>query len=614
METIVSLSVQAVIVHRDQGGASHVTTVPFRRLAPDARLRRAVGSDRGAHHRDTAAPRAAWRWPDSSPAAPARGGDAPPAVGQSAPAADRSGVQRHDGDRPRAARRHRRHMVARGRLEDRSGRSAVRRADRRARTPPGRRVPGPGLRSTGRSGAFQAPSRLHGRAARPRKQRGLPPGGERRLVHLHPVRGDRRTPGLPLLRRAVLQDSLADQPGGSPRRPGLRQHPAGLRERHGRQRRPWSSPRADRCRATWSRLRSAPSRWWTRARPGANPPPSASSSRAARRAEATYAVKTTGEMLTRLESYFDIPYPYEKLDHIAVPQKGGAMENPGLITYGTTTILGKPDQRNIRLERGYLAIAGHELGHIWFGDLVTMAWWDDLWLNEAFATWISPKIVDEWHPEWEGKVARVQSRSGVMGSDALVSARRIRQPIESTHDIHNAFDGITYTKGVGRHRDVRVVRGAGPLPRRRAPLPGPTRARQRHRARLPRGRGRGGGETGGVPSGVLDLPRPAWIPPRDRRAQVRKGRSPEARPAPAAISAAGIARWLAAELARAGVRSLSRGAIMRPAHRGAGGARARPGQELPELGPGQRGRDRLLPGPLHRAICSSVCCATGASP
>jgi cytosol alanyl aminopeptidase len=163
--------------------------------------------------------------------------------------------------------------------------------------------------------------------------------------------------------------------------------------------------------------------------------------------EAGYAVKTTGEVLTRLENYFDIPYPYEKLDHIAVPQKGGAMENPGLITFGTTTILGKPDQRNIRLERGYLGIAGHEIGHIWFGDLVTMAWWDDLWLNEAFASWIAPKMVDEWHPEWEGKTTRVLSRSGVMGTDALVSARRIRQPIHSKHDIENAFDGITYTKG-----------------------------------------------------------------------------------------------------------------------------------------------------------------------
>jgi len=164
-------------------------------------------------------------------------------------------------------------------------------------------------------------------------------------------------------------------------------------------------------------------------------------------AETAYAVKTTAEVVNRLEKYFGIPYPYEKVDHIAVPMKGGAMENPGLITYGTNTILGKPEDKSLRLERGYLHIAAHELGHIWFGDFVTTAWWDDIWLNEAFATWIAAKIVDQWHPEWDGSVSRVQAKSGVMGTDSLVAARKIRQPIESKHDIANAFDGITYQKG-----------------------------------------------------------------------------------------------------------------------------------------------------------------------
>ncbi|MBX3229041.1 MAG: ERAP1-like C-terminal domain-containing protein [Labilithrix sp.] len=166
-----------------------------------------------------------------------------------------------------------------------------------------------------------------------------------------------------------------------------------------------------------------------------------------RSADAKYAAATTGQVLTKLEEYFDIPYPFEKLDHIAVPQKGGAMENPGLITYGTATILGKPDERSLRLERGYLSIAAHELGHIWFGDYVTTSWWDDIWLNEAFATWIASKIVEQLHPEWDGAVNRAHSKNGVMSNDALVSARKIRQPIESRHDIVNSFDGITYQKG-----------------------------------------------------------------------------------------------------------------------------------------------------------------------
>lgn len=166
-----------------------------------------------------------------------------------------------------------------------------------------------------------------------------------------------------------------------------------------------------------------------------------------RSADAKYAAAQTGKVLATLENYFDMPYPFEKLDHIAVPQKGGAMENPGLITYGTATILGKGDEKSTRLEHGYLSIAAHELGHLWFGDLVTTSWWDDTWLNEAFATWISAKIVDTMHPEWETSVSRAESANRVMGQDALMSTRRIRQPIETKHDIVTAFDNITYLKG-----------------------------------------------------------------------------------------------------------------------------------------------------------------------
>lgn len=166
-----------------------------------------------------------------------------------------------------------------------------------------------------------------------------------------------------------------------------------------------------------------------------------------RAAEAEYARKVTGSVVERLEKYFSIPYPYEKVDHIAVPAKRGAMENPGLITYGVNTMLGKPDDKSIRLERGYPSIASHELGHMWFGDYVTTAWWDDTWLNEGFATWISAKTVDGMHPEWDVKQSRVLAKSGAMVTDSLASTRKIRQPIESKHDIYNAFDGITYQKG-----------------------------------------------------------------------------------------------------------------------------------------------------------------------
>jgi len=92
-------------------------------------------------------------------------------------------------------------------------------------------------------------------------------------------------------------------------------------------------------------------------------------------------------------------------------------------------------------------VAAHEIAHQWFGDLVTMAWWNDVWLNESFATWMSTKILIGWKPEWRQDVNRVASRSRAMGQDEIVTARFIRQPIESKDDIENAFDGITYGKG-----------------------------------------------------------------------------------------------------------------------------------------------------------------------
>jgi alanyl aminopeptidase len=162
---------------------------------------------------------------------------------------------------------------------------------------------------------------------------------------------------------------------------------------------------------------------------------------------AKYAAEVTPQLLTVLENYFGIPYQYPKLDSIAVPLFGGAMENPGLITYGETLILAKPSEDTLSRQRGFASVAAHEMAHLWFGDLVTMAWWDDLWLNEAFATWMSEKVLEQWKPEWHTDVTDAASRQAAMGTDSLVSARKIRQPIVSKDDIANAFDNITYGKG-----------------------------------------------------------------------------------------------------------------------------------------------------------------------
>ena len=164
-------------------------------------------------------------------------------------------------------------------------------------------------------------------------------------------------------------------------------------------------------------------------------------------AEAKYAAETTPAIVSLLENYFDIPYPYDKLDEVAVPLFGGAMENAGMVTYGSSIILAKPEQDTPSRQRDWVWTAAHELAHQWFGDLVTTAWWDDIWLNEGFASWTANKIVNEYHPEWHADISGVNSYQGAMGSDSLVSARRVRQPIETKDDIVNAFDSITYDKG-----------------------------------------------------------------------------------------------------------------------------------------------------------------------
>ena len=166
-----------------------------------------------------------------------------------------------------------------------------------------------------------------------------------------------------------------------------------------------------------------------------------------RAAEAKYAAQTTPDIVNLLEKYFGIPYPYDKLDEVAIPLAGYAMEHPGLVTYGASIIAVKPENDTLNRQREWVSVAAHELAHQWFGDLVTTAWWDDIWLNEGFASWMANKIVNEYHPEWNMNISELNASQGAMENDALVSARRVRQPIESNDDIANAFDGITYSKG-----------------------------------------------------------------------------------------------------------------------------------------------------------------------
>jgi alanyl aminopeptidase len=165
-------------------------------------------------------------------------------------------------------------------------------------------------------------------------------------------------------------------------------------------------------------------------------------------ARAHYAASITAEILTRLENYFGIPYPYDKADQLAIPLSfGGAMENPGLVTYDANIVLASSGGDTTGRQRLYAEVAAHELAHQWFGDLVTMTWWNDVWLNESFATWMSSRLLADWKPEWQTRGKDQDSRLRAIATDMDVTARRIDQPAESKSDIGNAFDRITYEKG-----------------------------------------------------------------------------------------------------------------------------------------------------------------------
>lgn len=162
-----------------------------------------------------------------------------------------------------------------------------------------------------------------------------------------------------------------------------------------------------------------------------------------------FALDNTAPLLLALEDYFGVPYPYEKLDLLAVPDFGfGAMENAGAIVYREQLMLLKPQAR-LSQKKSYGEVHAHELAHQWFGNLVTPYWWDDIWLNEAFASWMEAKPTTLWQPGWQFDLEIQRAAYGAMRTDAKLSTRKIREPILTEDDIANAFDGITYNKGAG---------------------------------------------------------------------------------------------------------------------------------------------------------------------
>lgn len=162
----------------------------------------------------------------------------------------------------------------------------------------------------------------------------------------------------------------------------------------------------------------------------------------------TLALETTRAMVDELGAYFDRPYPYDKLDIVAIPDfVFGAMENAGLISFREERVLVDEKSATTDDRRLLAETIGHEVSHHWFGNLVTVAWWDDLWLNEGFATWMESAITDAQHPEFGSQLRRYGIKNEVMRVDGLDSARPVRRPVTSTSEAEEAFDGIVYDKG-----------------------------------------------------------------------------------------------------------------------------------------------------------------------
>jgi aminopeptidase N/puromycin-sensitive aminopeptidase len=160
-----------------------------------------------------------------------------------------------------------------------------------------------------------------------------------------------------------------------------------------------------------------------------------------------YALEATKHILRYYNHYYGIKYPFGKLDQIAIPDfEAGAMENTGAITYRETALLIDDKTSSEESRQEVASVIAHEMAHQWFGDLVTMKWWDDIWLNEGFATWMTQKPLKAWHPDWKMDLEEVQNSSNSMNTDSVLNTRPIRQAAESKGDINSLFDGIAYGK------------------------------------------------------------------------------------------------------------------------------------------------------------------------
>jgi aminopeptidase N len=160
-----------------------------------------------------------------------------------------------------------------------------------------------------------------------------------------------------------------------------------------------------------------------------------------------FALEAAEQQLAFYNKYFEIKYPFGKLDIVAVPDfSAGAMENAGAITFRERLLLVDPATSSVTARKRVAGIISHEIAHQWFGNLVTMKWWDDIWLNEGFATWTANKPVAAWRPDWHVELDDATDTQSALGIDAMRSTRPIRMHVETPAEINEVFDGIAYEK------------------------------------------------------------------------------------------------------------------------------------------------------------------------
>ena len=180
-----------------------------------------------------------------------------------------------------------------------------------------------------------------------------------------------------------------------------------------------------------------------------------------KRALAHFALEAAEQQLAFYNDYSGIKYAFGKLDLIGVPDfAAGAMENAGAITFRDQLLLIEPERASLGTQKRVAFVVSHEIAHQWFGDLVTMKWWNDIWLNEGFATWMEHKPVARWRPDWKVELDDAQDTQSALAIDALRTTRPIRISAETPDEINEVFDGIAYEKTAGVLRMLESFVGA----------------------------------------------------------------------------------------------------------------------------------------------------------